>query len=107
MAVLESSEFIVPEPMILRFSYRRGTFGSQLFGCRNTFDPESLTSCDLLAGPKLAIDEFRGTAKAQFELTPEDTKLYLVAQHEKHQFGKAAFAIDDIRLTDLEGEDIC
>uniref|UniRef100_A0A914WFV5 MAM domain-containing protein n=1 Tax=Plectus sambesii TaxID=2011161 RepID=A0A914WFV5_9BILA len=107
MAVLESEDFIVHGPALLRFGYRRGTFGSQLFACRNTFDPESLNSCDLLAGPKLAIDEFRGTAQAQFELSPEDSKLFIVAQHEKHQFGKAAFAIDNIRLTDIEGEDIC
>jgi len=107
-AILESSTFDLTDPVQLQFAYRRATFGSLLYACRNSLFELDLVKCQLLAGPKLTIDELRGSAEATLSIDTDVHKIFIVAFHDKQpQFGTAVFTLDEIRLVDVRGKAIC
>ena len=79
IAVLSSPSFAVNRRMTLRFNYNRGTFGSELYYCKNRFDRTQLQSeCTRFAGPELTLDEWNGVAESEIPIEPNDSRVRII-----------------------------
>jgi hypothetical protein len=106
-AILQSVDFHFDTARWLSFTYQRGTFGSQIYICRNQVPsmvrrdiPFGHPDCTKIAGPQIAADpEWISGAQGGFLIQPTDQRLYFVFDAPwKYSYGDAHFVIDDILI---------
>lgn len=106
IAVLQSLDVKFTTPRLMSFSYQRGTFGSQLYVCRNAVPslvrrdiPLFHESCKKIAGPNMYAAEWINGGQGTFLIEPTDERLYFVFSAPwKYSYGDAHCLIDDILI---------
>lgn len=75
-AYIESPEFVLKENRKFTISFKRGTFGSIIYVCRNKKESDlNSLNCKKLAGPEITLNDFKGASVGLVDISPEDHKV--------------------------------
>lgn len=104
ISIMESVGLSFSEPHWMSFTYQRGTFGSQLYVCKNAVPalvrrdiPLFHPDCEKIAGPNMYADEWIDGGVGGFLIEPAMTKVYFVFTAPwKYSYGQAHILLDDI-----------
>jgi hypothetical protein len=118
IAILQSQELQFETARLVSFSYQRGTFGSQIYVCKDRVPnlvrrdiPFGDSKCTRLAGPSLAAEEWLFGASASFIIEPTDQRVFIVGIAPwKYYYGTTHMVIDGVQVhqgTSIDTPPLC
>lgn len=106
ISILQSAELAFTTDHWMSFSYQRGTFGSQLYICKNAVPnlvrrdiPLFHPDCQKIAGPSIDANEWISGYVSGYLITADTQRIYFVFDAPwKYTYGEAHVVIDDILI---------
>jgi hypothetical protein len=106
ISILESVDLNFDAAHYMSFSYQRGTFGSQLYICKNAVPalvrrdiPLFHEDCEKIAGPSYEAEEWMNGVVGGYLITPDVQKVYFVFTAPwKYSYGDSHIVLDDILI---------